>query len=72
MNFFYTDENSDSFKFLVRVNQQCETIWNYYFKIVMGGFIVFVPTMALVSSLLCIHMKGHFDAKFVYHANKFT
>lgn len=50
-NYFFSGENDESFDILVRVNNRCESIMKWYYKISLGSYFVIIPVFALLSVL---------------------
>lgn len=65
-----SDENTNSFRFLVRANNQSEWIWQIYLKYAMGGFIVTSIFMVVFSVEYSIIVYDHFDVHEVFHVYK--
>lgn len=62
-----SDENDDTFQFLVETNETCEWIWKFYFKFVICGFAVCTLIVSSLSFLFCLLINDHFDSRYVYH-----
>lgn len=63
---FVSDENEKSFRFLKRVNNKCERIWKYSFRMVIGGFSASTTSVCTATILYCLLTKQPLDIQFIY------
>lgn len=67
--FFFSDKNTDSFKFLIRANDTSELIWEFYIKYVKLLFSINGLGCIISTYISCI-INGHFDTIYVIHMSK--
>lgn len=65
------DKNNESFRFLTHANDKSEWTWHIYLKYILTNFVIGTLMTAFVSVVLSWFIKGQFNTKFVYRANKF-
>lgn len=63
---FVSDENEKSFRFLKRVNNKCERIWKYSFRMVIVGFSASTTSVCTATILYCLLTKQPLDIQFIY------